>query len=102
MPILDVIIIVILSGFVFYGFFFGLIRTLGNFLGMIIGAIIASRFYLIVFDWVGPVFIGRDNLGKVLIFIILFILINRLVGFAFYLVDKVFRIIAIIPFLKTF
>ena len=36
-----------------------------------------------------------------LIFILVFSLINRLVGFAFYLLDRAFNILSIIPFLKT-
>ena len=98
----DIGLLLILAGFVFYGLFFGLIRTFGTFAGVLIGAFLASRFYLPVFDWVQELFFKIPNLGKVLVFIILFTLINRLVGFAFYLIDKAFNIISIIPFLKTF
>lgn len=102
MPTIDVIMIVILSGFIFYGLFFGLIRTLGAFLGVFVAAILASRFYLPVSEWVDSFFFGYNNLGKVLVFVILFGLINRLTGFLFYLLDRVFNLISIIPFLKTF
>lgn len=102
MSIFDVILLIILSGFVFYGLFFGLIRTLGTFAGVIVGAFLASRFYLPVSEWAEGIFFGYNNLGKVLVFIILFSLINRLVCFGFYLLDKAFHIISIIPFLKTF
>ena len=101
LPIVDVILIVGLAGFVFYGLFFGLIRTVGAFAGVILGAIIASRVYLPVYAWIGPVFFGYSNLGKVIVFLILFTLVNRLVGFGFYLLDRTFHIIAIIPFLKS-
>lgn len=102
MNLFDIVLIIILSGFVFYGLFFGLIRTLGAFAGVVVGAFLASRWYLLVFAWTKEIFFGRSNLGKVLVFIILFTLINRLVGFIFYLLDRVFNFIAIIPFLKTF
>jgi uncharacterized membrane protein required for colicin V production len=102
MPIFDIILVFILAGFVFYGLFFGLIRTIGAFLGVIIAAFVASRLYVPVSDWIEPIFYGYLNLGKVLIFLILFSLINRLVCFLFYLLDKAFNIISIIPFLKTF
>ena len=101
MPIIDVVLLIILSGFVFYGLFFGLIRTVGTFLGMIIGAVLASRLYLPVAEWLDSFFFGYHNLGKVVVFLILFSLINRLTGFAFYLLDKTFNLISIIPFLKT-
>lgn len=99
--IFDVTLLIILAGFVFYGLFFGLIRTFGSFVGVFIGAFLASHFYLPVSDWLSGLFFGYPNLGKVLIFIILFTLINRIVGFAFYILDKAFNIISIIPFLKT-
>jgi len=101
MQIIDTILLLVLAGFVFYGLFFGLIRTIGAFFGVLIGAYLASRFYIPVSDWVDAMFFGYYNLGKVLVFIILFSLINRLVGFLFYLLDKAFNIISIIPFLKT-
>jgi membrane protein required for colicin V production len=101
MGIFDVILILILSGFVFYGLFFGLIRTFGAFAGVFIGAYLASRFYLPVFDYIERLSFGYPNLGKVFVFIILFSLINRLVGFGFYFLDKAFNVISIIPFLKT-
>jgi len=101
MTILDAILLIILAGFVFYGLFFGLIRTLGSLVGIVAGAWLASHFYLQIFSWAEDLFFGYDNLGKVLTFIILFTIINRLVGFAFSLLDKTFNIISIIPFLKT-
>jgi uncharacterized membrane protein required for colicin V production len=101
MPIFDIILVFILAGFVFYGLFFGLIRTIGAFLGVIIGALAASRLYAPVADWIDPIFFGYLNLGKVLVFLILFTLINRLIGFLFYLLDQAFNIISILPFLKT-
>ncbi len=101
LPIIDVILIILLAGFVFYGLFFGLIRTFGAFMGVIVGAILASRLYLPVAAFIEPLFYGYNNLGKVLTFLVLFSLINRLVGFGFYLLEKIFNIISIIPFLKT-
>lgn len=101
LPIIDVILLLILAGFVFYGLFFGLIRTTGAFLGVFVGAVLASRLYLPVSDWVESFFFGYVNLGKVIVFLILFSLLNRLTGFLFYLLDRAFNIISIIPFLKT-
>ena len=101
LPIMDVILIVILFGFIFYGLFFGFIRTLGLFLGLIIGAILASRMYLWVFDIISPVFLGYDNLGKVIVFLILFLLINKLIDIGANVLEKIFNLISIIPFLKS-
>ena len=101
MIIFDIVLLIILAGFVFYGLFFGLIRTLGSLIGVVLGAWLASRFYIPVFEWAQDLFFGYDNLGKVLTFIILFTVINRLVGLIFAILDKTFNIISIIPFLKT-
>jgi len=101
MLIFDAILLIILAGFVFYGLFFGLIRTLGSLAGVIVGAWAASHYYIAVFNWADNLFFGYNNLGKVMVFIILFILVNRLVCFIFAILDKTFNIISIIPFLKS-
>lgn len=101
MPIFDVILLIVLFGFIFYGLFFGFIRTLGGFIGIFIGAFLASRFYLSVWQWAEHWFIGYDNLGKILVFFILFSLISKLTSFVFFFADRAFNIISIIPFLKT-
>ncbi|PLX27806.1 hypothetical protein C0583_01035 [Candidatus Parcubacteria bacterium] len=101
MSIIDSILLLILAGFVFYGVFHGLIRTIGAFFGVLIGAILASRFYLPVSDYIDVMFFGYNNIGRVGVFFLLFSVIDRLVGFAFYLLEKSFNIISIIPFLKT-
>ena len=98
---LDTIILVVICGFLFYGLFFGLIRTIGAFFGVLIGAVIASRFYLEIYSWISDFFFGRDSLGKIIVFILLFSIINRIVGFGFYLIDRTYNLLTIIPFLKT-
>jgi uncharacterized membrane protein required for colicin V production len=101
LTILDIILLITLSGFVFYGLFFGLIRTLGSIIGILAGAFLASHFYLPVSEWANSLFFGFDNLGKVVVFFLLFTLVNRLISFGFYLLNKAFDLISIIPFLKT-
>lgn len=101
MTFFDAILIITLAGFVFYGLFFGLIRTIGSLAGVIAGAFLASHYYLYAFNLAEDLFFGFDNLGKVLSFIILFTLVNRLVGFLFSFLDKALSILSIIPFLKT-
>jgi membrane protein required for colicin V production len=101
MTIFDAILLIILAGFVFYGLFFGLIRTVGNLAGIIVGVFIAGRFYIPVFYWAEELFFGYDNLGKIITFIVLFTIVNRIVGLVFALIDKSFGLISIIPFLKT-
>jgi uncharacterized membrane protein required for colicin V production len=70
--------------------------------GVIIAFFAASRLYLPVSSWVDEFFFGYPNLGKVIVFFLLFGIINRLVGFLFYLADRLFHIFHLIPFFKTF
>jgi len=101
MILFDLILLIILGGFVAYGLWFGLIHTLGVLVGTIAGAFLAARWYDDVASWLGFLFGGRENLAKVICFLILFIIINRLVGLVFWLVDKIFSFLKIIPFLST-
>ncbi|MDO8425757.1 MAG: CvpA family protein [bacterium] len=101
MPFFDLALLIILGGFVLYGFWSGLIRAAGTLVGVIVGAFLAGRLFGPIAERFAWLFGGSDNLAKVVVFFVLFVLINRLVGFGFYLVDRTFRVIAIIPFLKT-
>ncbi|MDD4901083.1 MAG: CvpA family protein [Patescibacteria group bacterium] len=101
MSIFDIILIIIIAGFVFYGLFFGLIRTFGSLVGVVLGLWLTFVFYLTVFDWVKNLFFGHEAAGKIVTFIILFTLINRLIGFIFAVLDRTFDLLSVIPFLKT-
>ncbi|MEI7620062.1 MAG: CvpA family protein [Candidatus Falkowbacteria bacterium] len=101
-PIIDVIIILFLAGFVFYGLFFGFIKMVGYLAGLIIGSWIASHFYLIFYEWFKWLFFGYENAGKIISFILVLTIVSRLVGIGFYLIEKIFNVLSIIPFLKSF
>ncbi len=104
MQIFDLILIVILFSFVFYDFFVGFITALGSVIGVIIGVWVAGHYYLLVYNYLQH-YVGKfeiETIVKATSFILIFILINRLSGLFFYLIDKIFNFIAIIPFLKTF
>ena len=101
MPIFDIVLLIILLGFIFYGLFFGLIRTLGSLLGVVVGLWLTFVFYLQVFEWVKNLFFSHDLAGKIVVFIFLFTIINRLIGFIFAVLDRTFDLLSIIPFLKT-
>lgn len=44
---------------------------------------------------------GRESLGKVLSFIIVFIVVTMLIDWIFVILEKIFNLISIIPFTKT-
>lgn len=101
MTLFDVILIVLLAGFVFYGLFFGLIQTLGGLFGVLAGTLVAGWLHSPIGEAIAPLFWGNAMLAKIIAFIVIFILVNRLAGFVFYLLDKAFKILRIIPFLKS-
>lgn len=101
MTIFDTFLLLSWAGFVFYGLFFGLIRVVGSIAGVVIGAIGTYYFYLDFYNLIQSWFFGLDNIGKVVSFILLFGIINKIVGLIFAIVDKTYNIISILPFLKS-
>ena len=100
MTIFDVILLIGLGGFVMFGLWFGFIHTLGSLVGTFGGAFFAGLGYGFVSDWLTQVF-GNPNLMKIFAFIFIFILFNRLIGFGFYVLDKMFNFLTFVPFLKS-
>lgn len=101
MPTLDLILYILLGGFILYGLWFGLIHALGGLIGVIFGTLFASRLYEPVTRWISPIFGGDPNLLRILSFSIAFIIINRVVGFGFWIIEKIFKVISVLPFLKS-
>lgn len=103
MSIFDISLLVILGGFVLNGLSKGLINILGHFFGLIIGAYAASHYYLFFFDWwrnwswCQNWAADHTNAGKVLSFILLFIIVTRLTDLLFVMIEKFFNFIAVIP-----
>lgn len=101
MSYFDIALVVVLAGFIFNGLSKGLIRLLGNIVGLIVGAFIASRFYLQFYEWSQHFFGGREGLGKVISFIVVFVVVTMVVDWLFIILEKIFNVISIIPFTKT-
>ena len=101
LTILDFILIIILFFFAFAGFFFGLIRSIGSLVGTILGIIIAANYFQSITDWIGLPFGLGENTIRIIIFLLIFVIINRFVGLIFLLLNKFFNLFSIIPFLKT-
>jgi uncharacterized membrane protein required for colicin V production len=102
MNYIDLTLLILLGGFVLAGLWFGVIHMIGALVGIVLGAFAAGHFYIPVADWMAPWLGDNENLARLLAFFGIFILTARLIGFAFHIIEKIFKIIAIIPFLKTF
>lgn len=98
---LDIIITLLVGGFIWRGYMTGLIKTVGSFAGVILGAAIASRLYLLVFDFIKPVFFGLDNIGRVISFLLVFAIFSKIIYLIFAALDKTYDFLTIIPFLKS-
>ena len=96
MSIVDVILILIVGGFVFFGLFFGLVHTLGSLLGTVIGIVVAS-------NMVGPMYerfgflLGGGGAGKVAMFVIIFFLVARVFGLLMWILRVMFGWFAWVP-----
>ena len=97
----DLIFILIIFGFAFAGFWFGFIHMVGSFISIVAAAIISGKYFDIVADRLGFLFGGYGNLGRVGAFVLLFLLVTRMVCLVFYLINKLFHLLTVIPFLKT-
>ncbi|PIS04758.1 MAG: hypothetical protein COT81_04710 [Candidatus Buchananbacteria bacterium CG10_big_fil_rev_8_21_14_0_10_42_9] len=101
LTILDLILILILFIFIAFGFALGLIYTIGALVGFIGGAWIAGVYYLPFANWLEPFVLGSGNVAKIIAFIVIFTVANRLIGFIFWIINKIFKLFTLIPFLKT-
>lgn len=92
---LDWFLIFILLGFIFSGLKGGFLYSFGSFLGIILGAFVAGR----VSAPLAQAIADGATWVRVLSFLVIFLLVNQLVGLIFFIINKAFKIIMIIPFL---
>lgn len=102
MSLFDVILLLIILGFGFAGLKFGLVYTLGSLLGSVLGIYLSIRYYEPVADWLIKVTGWGDNVLRIIVFAIAFILINRAVGLIFWFLGKTLQLVNRIPFIATF
>lgn len=98
--ILDLILLLIVFIFIAYGFMMGLIEAIGSLVGLVLGVWIGGIFYKDIGDWLSN-FLVIKNLSYVVAFVVIYVLVSKLTGLAFYILNKVFKIFTFIPFLKT-
>jgi len=98
MPLIDIILLVLVGAFVLHGLWFGFIRTLGNAVGLIVGAIVASQYVGTAIDYLGFLFANNVSVAGVVLFLLILIIVQRLVGFIFWLVEKLFGFLSWLPF----
>ncbi len=100
MGLFDIILLIIIAGFTMFGFWFGLIHTAGSLVGTVAGAYLASRWYEPMGEWLANITGWEGNFPKVIMFITAFFVINRLVGFGFWILEKTTDILTKLPFIR--
>lgn len=96
----DVILLLIFFGFVGAGFYFGLVHTLGAIIGAIAGVAIAGSLY----NDVAPFFqfmMVKEGVANMLAFIVVYLVVARLIGYALHMLDSGFKIARFIPFASS-
>lgn len=99
--ITDLILVLIISGFAFTGFWFGLIHMVGSFVSIVVAALVSGQYFDFVADKLSFLFGGKENLGRVVTFILIFLFVTRLVGLVFWVIGKIFDLVSFIPFVKS-
>ncbi|MEK7632075.1 MAG: CvpA family protein [Patescibacteria group bacterium] len=92
----DIVLLVLLFGFVWAGFWYGLIQALGGIVGIVAGAIIAGRTYTVAAGWIGGSS-ARAGLANWLAFTVIFVVVNRAVAMASGTVGKILNVAKIVP-----
>lgn len=101
LTILDLVLILILFLFIAFGFAMGLVQAIGALVGIVVGTWVAGQYYEALGAWLEPILLGQALTARIIAFIVIFTLANRLVGILFWFINKVFNIISIIPFAKS-
>ncbi len=102
MTILDLILILSVFSFVLAGLWFGFVHALGAVIGMVLSVLVAGRYYDAWGAASSGIFFGNENLARTAMFLLIMILVNRLIGIVFWLIEKMFKVVSVIPFMKTF
>ena len=101
MSVTDILLLLIIGGFALGGLWFGFVHTLGSLIGTLLGVYMASRYFDNVAGWLSSFLPWQGNGIKIAVFVIAFFVINRLVGFLFWFVEKFIGFITRLPFIRS-
>ncbi|HKM40314.1 MAG: CvpA family protein [Patescibacteria group bacterium] len=102
MPIFDLILVLFLGAFVFYGFYVGILRMILNLISSLLAIIISVNIYLQVYNLIPFIGFGSESLGKILSFILVLAILAYLLGFVFKIIAKLLKIISSLPIISSF
>ncbi len=97
----DVLLYVILFGFALFGWWMGVIHAIGSLVGVVAGAFAASHYNQQATDWFLSHVNFPEGVAHVIVFFLTFFLVNRAVGFVFWIIDKSLDFARFVPFIKS-
>ncbi|OGH83671.1 MAG: hypothetical protein A2261_03345 [Candidatus Magasanikbacteria bacterium RIFOXYA2_FULL_44_8] len=100
MSIFDIVLLLIIACFGIAGLWFGIVRTIVSLVGSVAAVYLATRYYAVVADWLISTTGWNPNFSRVVIFIVAFIIINRLVVLLFWLINKVLHVFTSLPIIR--
>src|SRR6056297_217248 len=92
MTLFDLILFIILFGFIWFGFSNGFIQAIGGILSLLIALFIASRWYDLIAIKILPFLSDNMNLARILGFLIVFIIARVLIFLLLKALDRVFSL----------
>ncbi len=99
MLITNLLLLALLLGFIGMGLKDGFIHSLGRLVGAIVGFLAAREWSLALAK---PLSLFLPNgWARLIAFLVIFFLITQLVGIGFKLIDGFYRILSVLPFLKS-
>ncbi len=98
---LDILFAIIIAGAAYQGYKEGFIKAVSSLLSTVVALYGAGLFYLTGAEWLSDLTGWRMGFCRVVVFIILLILINRLVVFIMYLLDRALKFVAGLPIIRT-
>ncbi|NMC51697.1 CvpA family protein [Candidatus Kuenenbacteria bacterium] len=100
MLVIDIILLIIILGFIINGWQLGLIKTLGALIGILVGVVLAGHFFNELAVLLTPVFGGRENLANIISFLAIFLIVNGLVAMGIWLLKGTLKLLSFVPFVK--
>lgn len=99
--LVDGLLALFLIWFTFLGYQRGLVQTVGQLLGAVGGFWIAKTWALSISHIVQSFVPLSAGTIQIIVFILIFLIADRIVSFIFWIVDKLFKIVTLLPFLST-
>ncbi len=99
--IADIFLLVLLLGFAVNGWRRGAIATLSQLVSIIVSFFVARAVYITAAGWLSILLPGRPELAQGLSFLAVFLLVQQLCRLVLSLLDAVFHLLTIVPFVST-